>query len=251
MENQRTTVLLVLDISAAFDTIDFSTLFDRLRLDFGLGGVALDWLRSFLIGRTQYVGVGTSRSSPATCLSGVPKGSVLGPYTVVDHVVAAHHVHLPQYTDDTLLYVAVRTSDVSPFDVLLHCVSDISRWFLENGMLFNPNKTKAVLFRTSAQWKQIDTSDGIDVAGIKVAFSSTVKLLSDIRLTKICLLIVTSIHRTRMQLSHESSQAHKFTHQPLRRQNSRSRSCDVTIGQLKRSAVRNFRSKRGTPCGRT
>jgi len=79
MENQRTTVLLVLDISAAFDTIDFSTLFDRLRLDFGLGGVALDWLRSFLIGRTQYVGVGTSRSSPATCLSGVPKGSVLGP----------------------------------------------------------------------------------------------------------------------------------------------------------------------------
>jgi Reverse transcriptase (RNA-dependent DNA polymerase) len=38
IENQRTTILLALDISAAFDTIDFSTLFDRLRLDFGLGG---------------------------------------------------------------------------------------------------------------------------------------------------------------------------------------------------------------------
>ena len=59
IENQRTTVLLALDISVAFDTIDISILFDRLGLDFGLGGVASDWLRSFLTGRTQYVGVGT------------------------------------------------------------------------------------------------------------------------------------------------------------------------------------------------
>jgi len=144
MENQRTTVLLALDISAAFDTIDFNTLFDRLRLDFGLGSVALDWLRSFLIGRTQYVGVGISRTSPVTCLSGVPQG--FGPLlfamyiSPVDKVVAAHRVHLHQCADDTQLYVALRPSHVSPFDFVSHCVSDISRWFLEKRILLNPSR---------------------------------------------------------------------------------------------------------------
>ena len=76
MENQRTTALLELDISVAFDTLDFNTLFDRLRLDFGHGGAALDWLRSSLIGRTQHVGVSTSRSSPVKCLSGFAQGTV-------------------------------------------------------------------------------------------------------------------------------------------------------------------------------
>jgi hypothetical protein len=56
-------------------------------------------------------------------------------------------------------------------------VSDVSRWFLENGMLLNPNKTEAVLFGTRAQRKKIDTFSGIDVAETRVAFSSTVKLL--------------------------------------------------------------------------
>jgi len=59
--------------------IDFCTLSDCLRLDFGVGGFALDWLRSFLIGRTQYVGVGSFQSTAVTCLSGVSQGSVLGP----------------------------------------------------------------------------------------------------------------------------------------------------------------------------
>jgi len=180
---QQTTVLLALDISAAFDTIGFSTLADRLRTDFGIGGFALAWLRSFVTDRTQYVGVGSSRSVPAACLSGVPQGSVLGPLLFamyiapVGNVVAAHRLHFHQYADDTQLYMAVRPTANSPFDALSHCVSDVSRWFLENGMLLNPNKTEAVLFGTRAQRAKLDMSAGIDVAGALVAFSPTVKLL--------------------------------------------------------------------------
>jgi len=55
---------------------------------------------------------------------------------------------------------------VSLFDAVSHCVSDISRWFLENGMLLNPSKTEVILFRTRVQRKKI----------VKVAFSCTVKL---------------------------------------------------------------------------
>jgi exonuclease III len=183
IEKQKTTALLALDISAAFDTIDFATLSDRLRTDFGIGGFALDWLRSFLIGRTQYVGVGSARSTPVMCMSGVPQGSVLGPLlfaiyiSPVDNIVAAHRVCLHQYADDTQLYVALRPTDISPYDVVSHCVSDVSRWFLENGMLLNPSKTEAVLFGTRAQRKKINTSSGIDVAGTQVPLSSSVKLL--------------------------------------------------------------------------
>jgi len=122
IDNQRVTVLLALDMSAAFDTIDFGVLADRLKVDFGIDGVALEWLLSFLIDRTQYVGVDLSRSTPTVCLSGVPQGSVIGPplfalyISPVDNVVSAHRLHLHQYADDTQLYMAVRPADNSPME---------------------------------------------------------------------------------------------------------------------------------------
>ena len=75
----QVTVLLALEISAAYDSVDHAVLLDRSRSDFGIDGTALDWLRSFVVGRTQNVAVGTARSTITTCLSGVPHGSILGP----------------------------------------------------------------------------------------------------------------------------------------------------------------------------
>ena len=60
----KCTVLLSLDISAAFDTIDHSILFSRLDDVFGIRDTALDWLRLFVTGRFQYIAVGTQRSAP-------------------------------------------------------------------------------------------------------------------------------------------------------------------------------------------
>ena len=173
-----------------------------------------------------------------TCLSGVPQGSVLDPLlfalyiSPVDNVVAAHRVHLHQYADDTQLYVALRPTDVLPFDVVSHCVSDVSRQFLENGMLLNPNKTEAVLFGTRAQWKKFDTPAGIDVAGVEVAFSSTVKLLGvtldeDLSLNR----HVTDIVRG-CSYHTRALKTHSATHQSLYRQDGRSRSCYITVGFL-------------------
>ena len=53
--DQKTTALLALDISAAFDTVDFEVLFQRMSGDFGVNGSALNWLRTFVSGRRQYV----------------------------------------------------------------------------------------------------------------------------------------------------------------------------------------------------
>ena len=72
-------MLTLLDLSAAFDTVDHNTLLRRLEISYGLGGSVLSWLRSYLNGRNQYVRCGRLMSAPAPVLSGVPQGSVLGP----------------------------------------------------------------------------------------------------------------------------------------------------------------------------
>ena len=55
-------VLVLLDLSPAFDTVDHAILLERLEPSFGLSGSVLNWYRSYLLDRTQYVRCGSSRS---------------------------------------------------------------------------------------------------------------------------------------------------------------------------------------------
>jgi len=75
----RCTALLVLDISAAFDAVNHSLLCQWLQHTFGMNGSALDWLRSFVSSRSQYVAAGGERSVTAPCESGVPMVQCLDP----------------------------------------------------------------------------------------------------------------------------------------------------------------------------
>jgi hypothetical protein len=72
-------LLAVLDVSAAFDTVDRDILLQRLSVSFGISGVTHDWFRSFITDRQKSVRLGSSRSSNVLVRSGVPQGSVLGP----------------------------------------------------------------------------------------------------------------------------------------------------------------------------
>ena len=71
--------LALLDLSAAFDTVDYDILLRRMHLSFGLDGPALSWIRSYLHGRSQYVRLGMQKSSVMHPPCGVPQGSVLIP----------------------------------------------------------------------------------------------------------------------------------------------------------------------------
>jgi len=73
------TLLSLLDLGAAFDTVDHSILVERLRRSNGIVGRALDWLKSCLTGRSQFVRFNgeVSTTTPVTC--GIPQGSVFGP----------------------------------------------------------------------------------------------------------------------------------------------------------------------------
>ena len=79
IDNQQCVVLLLLDLSAAFDTVDHGILLQRLSTNFGIKGKALDWFTSYLTDRSQFVQIDVSESDKHSLLCGVPQGSVLGP----------------------------------------------------------------------------------------------------------------------------------------------------------------------------
>jgi len=93
----KPTLLISLDLSAAFDTVDHSVLLKRLSCSFGVAGNVLSWIQSYLCDRTQSVRIGSHSSPPNPCLVGVPQGSVLGPlrifsiYTSLISTIAESH----------------------------------------------------------------------------------------------------------------------------------------------------------------
>ena len=109
-DNGQVTALCLLDLSAAFDTVDHDLLMLRLERQFGIHGVALEWFRSYLHGRSYRVIYGGSTSAMVYVVCSVPQGSVLGPrlfimYTAdLSEVVKKHDVNIHAFADDTQFY---------------------------------------------------------------------------------------------------------------------------------------------------
>ena len=78
-DSDKITVLVLLDFSAVFDTVDHRTLLDRLENWVGLSGTVLNWFRSYLDGRSYFVTIGNHESDRVAMTCGVPQGTVLGP----------------------------------------------------------------------------------------------------------------------------------------------------------------------------
>ena len=83
MNSQRVTLIVLLDLSAAFDTVNHAILLKRLTTDFGIGGKALEWFSSYLSGHSQRVLFEGTTSDSFDLRFVVPEGSCLGPLLFV------------------------------------------------------------------------------------------------------------------------------------------------------------------------
>ena len=106
IDKKQRTVLLLVDFSSAFDTINHNILIRRLRLRYGFVGKALDWMISYLKERTQRVVIGDQSSSTTTLMTGDPQGSAIGPLLFslyvqpIGDITRAHGLFFHQYADD-------------------------------------------------------------------------------------------------------------------------------------------------------
>ena len=149
-------VVISLDISAAFDTIDHQMLLSRLELNFGVTGVALNWFQSYLSDRSQAVYIGQTSSSifPLTC--GIPQGSVLGPvlfslYTSpLANVIKNCEATPSAYADDVNIASSIdpRSTNCCAAEM---ATTDVSQWYRNNGMMLNAAKSEALLVGTRHQ----------------------------------------------------------------------------------------------------
>ena len=169
MNRQHVTLLVFLDLSAAFDTIDHLTLLDRLRDKFGMDGVVLEWFRSYLTDRSQQVIIGSDRSRPMDVHYGVPQGSCVGPllfsiYTSqIFDIVSDHLPNVLCFADDTQLYLSFRRDDqASQVAVTVAvaateaCIRDVRLSMLQDKLKINDAKTEFLLIGTRSQLKKVD-----------------------------------------------------------------------------------------------
>jgi len=159
-------VLALLDLSSAFDTLDHGILFQRLETSFDVGGLVLDWFRFYLTNRVQHVRRGTSCSAARKMWFELPQGSVLGPllwilYTVdLVCLVGDRGFISHMYADDTQINGSCQpeSSEQLQHD-LSSCLDDVSTWMCANRLQLNTSKTEVIWCATSRQQQQLPTAE--------------------------------------------------------------------------------------------
>ncbi len=144
-------LLVLLDLSAAFDIIDHDILIDRLQNYTGIQGQALRWFRSYLSDRYHFVYLNGESSQLSPVKYGVPHGSVLGPLLFslymlpLGNIIRKYGISFHCYADDTQLYISTKPDETSKLSKLTECVKNIKDWMTSNFLLLNSDKTEILL----------------------------------------------------------------------------------------------------------
>ena len=152
-DKKHGTVLLLLDLSAAFDTVDQKKLLHILQYEIGLSGIVYKWFESFITGRSQRVKINESYSEVIELLYGLAQGSVLGPPLFNIYVrslypyIQALKYAIEGFADDHQLFksfLPIFQTEVLGYDIN-ECLLAISEWMNEYFLKLNKSKTKILV----------------------------------------------------------------------------------------------------------
>ena len=147
LHDSKAVLNVQLDLRKAFDTVDYELLNNKL-FQYGIRGIALAWLKSYLSNRQQYVCIKSESSDVKSVHIGVPQGSILGPILFLvfinDLPLCSEKLHTTLFADDTTLSIAHKNyNEVIP--ILNTELSLIYDWMLNNRLSVNVEKTELML----------------------------------------------------------------------------------------------------------
>ena len=152
---------MLLDLTAAFDTVDHQIILSRLELCVGITGNVLKWFKSYLSKRTFSVQLGQYSSAAAPLVCGVPQGSILSPILFalyllpLGSILKKHNISFHCFADDLQIYLPLNSNKEST-NALSNCLKDVKTWLELNFLSLNNEKTEIIVFGKS------ELLDGID-----------------------------------------------------------------------------------------
>ena len=136
-------MLLLLDLSAAFDTVDHAILLNRLTWRFGIKNRVLAWFASYLKKRHQFVSVNGLDSRQCELLYGLPQGSVLGPILYLmyayplGNIVRRHDMSFHFYADDSQIYLSFEST--VPGVLIASKIEQVVTWTIKDTLVQSEN----------------------------------------------------------------------------------------------------------------
>ena len=162
IDSGKCVLLVLLDMSAAFDTVDYQIFIDRLCSENGVDGNVKSWMTSYLSERTQTVRIIGNASDPVKLSCGLPQGSYIGPtgfklyIKPIVQIAKSYGISIHQYADDTQLYIEFEPGNVNEVKSKMElCIAEMKQWLTVNYLKLNTDKTEVIVIGSRYKLSQV------------------------------------------------------------------------------------------------
>ena len=182
MDTKQCGLLVLLDLSAAFDTVNHDILLECLEEDFGLSGTVLAWMHSYLSDREQTVAINVTSSDPQPLTLGLPQGSNVGPgefptyASPLFRIARKHGIEIHMYADDTQLYLALNPQEYPTAKAQMEaCLAEMKEWMAKHHLKLNEEKTEFLVVGSKVALSKISEPLNIVIGEATIEASDKAK----------------------------------------------------------------------------